>query len=113
LAYLDGSIFSTSDHLFSGSRDGTLKRWELNNGDASFSGTFESHVDWVCFFLFLIIRLTVSSISALNIHYVYKLVMFMFNMVSVVYYLDPKLSTFLVSIYFSINILIDILSSLC
>jgi len=47
LAYLDGSIFSTSDHLFSGSRDGTLKRWELNNGDASFSGTFESHVDWV------------------------------------------------------------------
>jgi WD repeat-containing protein 48 len=54
LAYLDGSIFSTSDHLFSRSRDGTLKRWELNNGDASFSGTFESHVDWVCFFLFLI-----------------------------------------------------------
>ncbi|OEL31978.1 WD repeat-containing protein 48, partial [Dichanthelium oligosanthes] len=47
LAYLNGSAFSTSDYLFSGSRDGTLKRWELNNGDASFSATFESHVDWV------------------------------------------------------------------
>ncbi|XP_066356247.1 uncharacterized protein [Miscanthus floridulus] len=47
LAYLNGSTFSTSDYLFSGSRDGTLKRWELNNGDASFSATFESHVDWV------------------------------------------------------------------
>jgi WD repeat-containing protein 48 len=47
LAYLNGSAFSTSDYLFSGSRDGTLKRWELNNGNASFSATFESHVDWV------------------------------------------------------------------
>jgi len=47
LAYLNGSAFSRSDYLFSGSRDGTLKRWELNNGDASFSATFESHVDWV------------------------------------------------------------------
>jgi WD40 repeat protein len=53
LAYLNGSTFSTSDYLFSGSRDGTLKRWELNNGDASFSATFESHVDWVGLFLFL------------------------------------------------------------
>jgi WD repeat-containing protein 48 len=54
LAYLNGSPFSTSDYLFSGSRDGTLKRWELNNGDASFSATFESHVDWVCLFTVLI-----------------------------------------------------------
>jgi WD40 repeat protein len=48
LAYLNGSASGTSDYIFSGSRDGTLKRWELNNRDASFSATFESHVDWVC-----------------------------------------------------------------
>ncbi|TVU27532.1 hypothetical protein EJB05_30151 [Eragrostis curvula] len=46
LAYLNGSASGTSDYIFSGSRDGTLKRWELNDGDASFSATFESHVDW-------------------------------------------------------------------
>jgi WD repeat-containing protein 48 len=58
VAYLNGSTFSsTSDYLFSGSRDGTLKRWELNNGDASFSATFESHVDWVGLFLFLFTQL--------------------------------------------------------
>ncbi|GJN13710.1 hypothetical protein PR202_gb00446 [Eleusine coracana subsp. coracana] len=47
LSYLNGSASGTSDYIFSGSRDGTLKRWELNDGDASFSATFESHVDWV------------------------------------------------------------------
>ncbi|CAK9201146.1 unnamed protein product [Sphagnum troendelagicum] len=34
-------------HLFSGSRDGTLKRWELSNESAVCGATFESHVDWV------------------------------------------------------------------
>ncbi|XP_031397171.1 WD repeat-containing protein 48 homolog isoform X2 [Punica granatum] len=35
------------DYLFTGSRDGTLKRWELNENAATCSATFESHVDWV------------------------------------------------------------------
>ncbi|XP_010909218.2 uncharacterized protein [Elaeis guineensis] len=35
------------DYLFTGSRDGTLKRWALTDNDATFSATFESHVDWV------------------------------------------------------------------
>ncbi|KAL5225180.1 hypothetical protein ABZP36_011819 [Zizania latifolia] len=47
LAYLNASTSGTSDYLFTGSRDGTLKRWESKNRDASFSATFESHVDWV------------------------------------------------------------------
>ncbi|CAM6010791.1 unnamed protein product [Sphagnum balticum] len=34
-------------YLFSGSRDGTLKRWELGNEGAVCGVTFESHVDWV------------------------------------------------------------------
>jgi WD40 repeat protein len=49
LSYLNASASGTSDYLFTGSRDGTLKRWEYQNGDANFSATFESHVDWVCF----------------------------------------------------------------
>ncbi|KAG6386861.1 hypothetical protein SASPL_152038 [Salvia splendens] len=36
-----------SEHLFTGSRDGTLKRWALSEDSATFSATFESHVDWV------------------------------------------------------------------
>ncbi|KAK4409736.1 WD repeat-containing protein 48 [Sesamum angolense] len=36
-----------SDYLFTGSRDGTLKRWGLSEDRATFSATFESHVDWV------------------------------------------------------------------
>lgn len=36
------------EYLFSGSRDGTLKRWELGAGEAVCGATFESHVDWVC-----------------------------------------------------------------
>lgn len=35
------------DVLFSGSRDGTLKRWEVTDETATFCATFESHVDWV------------------------------------------------------------------
>ncbi|GKV40401.1 hypothetical protein SLEP1_g48053 [Rubroshorea leprosula] len=35
------------DYLFTGSRDGTLKRWALGENAASCSATFESHVDWV------------------------------------------------------------------
>jgi len=35
------------DYLFSGSRDGTLKRWELGVDGAVCGATFESHVDWV------------------------------------------------------------------
>jgi WD repeat-containing protein 48 len=33
--------------LFSGSRDGMLKRWELVNNFVVCNVTFESHVDWV------------------------------------------------------------------
>uniref|UniRef100_A0A7N0ZS41 WD repeat-containing protein 48 n=1 Tax=Kalanchoe fedtschenkoi TaxID=63787 RepID=A0A7N0ZS41_KALFE len=35
------------NYLFSGSRDGTLKRWEISEDVATCSATFESHVDWV------------------------------------------------------------------
>ncbi|XP_022965590.1 WD repeat-containing protein 48-like isoform X1 [Cucurbita maxima] len=35
------------NYLFTGSRDGTLKRWSLDEDAASCSATFESHVDWV------------------------------------------------------------------
>lgn len=34
-------------HLFTGSRDGTLKRWELEEEAAVCRATYESHVDWV------------------------------------------------------------------
>ncbi|XP_020105362.1 WD repeat-containing protein 48 isoform X2 [Ananas comosus] len=47
LAYLKNSAPDNYDYLFTGSRDGTLKRWALRDGEASFSATFESHVDWV------------------------------------------------------------------
>jgi WD40 repeat protein len=47
LAYLKASTSDSCDYLFSGSRDGTLKRWALKDQDPTFSGTFESHVDWV------------------------------------------------------------------
>ncbi|XP_004302002.1 PREDICTED: WD repeat-containing protein 48 [Fragaria vesca subsp. vesca] len=36
-----------SDYLFTGSRDGTLKRWAVAEDAATCSATFESHVDWV------------------------------------------------------------------
>lgn len=35
------------EYLFSGSRDGTVKRWELGVDGAVCGATFESHVDWV------------------------------------------------------------------
>lgn len=35
------------DYLFTGSRDGTLKRWALGDDGATCTATFESHVDWV------------------------------------------------------------------
>ncbi|KAL0919300.1 hypothetical protein M5K25_011386 [Dendrobium thyrsiflorum] len=40
------SSSSSCDYLFTGSRDGTLKRWAIAD-QASCFATFESHVDWV------------------------------------------------------------------
>lgn len=47
LAVLKSSFSNRCDYLYSGSRDGTLKRWELDEDVATCSATFESHVDWV------------------------------------------------------------------
>ncbi|KAH7571968.1 hypothetical protein JRO89_XS04G0176200 [Xanthoceras sorbifolium] len=47
LTVLKSSLSDGCDHLFTGSRDGTLKRWTLAEDAASCSATFESHVDWV------------------------------------------------------------------
>ncbi|CAA2961255.1 WD repeat-containing 48 [Olea europaea subsp. europaea] len=47
LAVLKSSGPGGPDYLFTGSRDGTLKRWALGEDVASCSATFESHVDWV------------------------------------------------------------------
>ncbi|KAL4351908.1 hypothetical protein GQ457_06G019930 [Hibiscus cannabinus] len=47
LALLKSSTSDGSDYLFTGSRDGTLKRWALGENTATCSATFESHVDWV------------------------------------------------------------------
>ncbi|KAI3816310.1 hypothetical protein L1987_16003 [Smallanthus sonchifolius] len=51
LAVLKPSKPDNSSYLFTGSRDGTLKRWKLNEDDATCSATFESHADWAwdCF----------------------------------------------------------------
>ncbi|RXI01939.1 hypothetical protein DVH24_015288 [Malus domestica] len=46
LSVLKASV-SGCDYLFTGSRDGTLKRWALAEDAATCSATFESHVDWV------------------------------------------------------------------
>ncbi|KAL8159557.1 hypothetical protein V2J09_001094 [Rumex salicifolius] len=43
----DTKVSNGCDYLFTGSRDGTLKRWALGDDTASCSATFESHVDWV------------------------------------------------------------------
>ena len=51
LAVLKSSAIDGCDYLFTGSRDGTLKRWALAEDGATCSATFESHVDWVLFFL--------------------------------------------------------------
>ncbi|KAI3696049.1 hypothetical protein L1987_79058 [Smallanthus sonchifolius] len=47
LAVLNPSKPDNSSYLFTGSRDGTLKRWKLNEDVATCSATFESHADWV------------------------------------------------------------------
>ena len=51
---------SGGEFLFSGSRDGTLKRWELGVDGAVCGATFESHVDWV-FFLTIILQIAIIS----------------------------------------------------
>lgn len=47
LAVLKPPEPGSCDYLFTGSRDGTLKRWELTEDTATCSSTFESHADWV------------------------------------------------------------------
>ncbi|XP_010546629.1 PREDICTED: WD repeat-containing protein 48 [Tarenaya hassleriana] len=47
LAVLKPSVPSDKSYLFTGSRDGTLKRWAFEEDAAFCSATFESHVDWV------------------------------------------------------------------
>ncbi|XP_060182610.1 uncharacterized protein LOC132612343 [Lycium barbarum] len=47
LALLKSSSPDGSEYLFTGSRDGTLKGWELAEDGATCCATFESHVDWV------------------------------------------------------------------
>ncbi|XP_022742285.1 WD repeat-containing protein 48-like isoform X3 [Durio zibethinus] len=47
LAILKSSVSDGCNYLFTGSRDGTLKRWALGEDAATCSATFESHVDWV------------------------------------------------------------------
>ncbi|XP_024961262.1 WD repeat-containing protein 48-like [Cynara cardunculus var. scolymus] len=47
LAVLNPSEPDNGSYLFTGSRDGTLKRWALGEEGATCSTTFESHVDWV------------------------------------------------------------------
>ncbi|KAH7435528.1 hypothetical protein KP509_06G068400 [Ceratopteris richardii] len=44
---LPGSDGTVKACIFSGSRDGTVKRWESNNKATICTGTFESHTDWV------------------------------------------------------------------
>ncbi|KAJ6353947.1 hypothetical protein OIU76_002884 [Salix suchowensis] len=47
LKVLKSTVSNGCDYLFTGSRDGTLKRWALSEDSASCSATYESHVDWV------------------------------------------------------------------
>ncbi|KZV24977.1 hypothetical protein F511_01947 [Dorcoceras hygrometricum] len=47
LAVSKSAVADGCDDLFTGSRDGTLKRWALAGDGATFSATFESHADWV------------------------------------------------------------------
>eukprot|EP00250_Pteridium_aquilinum_P009427 c18661_g1_i1 orf=203-2506(+) len=44
---LPASDGESSAIVFSGSRDGTLKRWESSDRATVCTGTFESHIDWV------------------------------------------------------------------
>lgn len=54
LAVLKSSGPGGSDYLFTGSRDGTLKRWVLVEDVSTCSATFESHVDWVSIILLFV-----------------------------------------------------------
>lgn len=54
LAVLKSSGPGGSDYLFTGSRDGTLKRWVLGEDVSTCSATFESHVDWVSIILLFV-----------------------------------------------------------
>ncbi|KAG8472808.1 hypothetical protein CXB51_034689 [Gossypium anomalum] len=47
LAVLKSSFSDGCNYLLTGSRDGTLKRWALDDDAATCSATFESHLDWV------------------------------------------------------------------
>ncbi|KAI3757243.1 hypothetical protein L6452_04777 [Arctium lappa] len=47
LALLKSSAPDNCSYLFTGGRDGTLRRWALAEDGATCSTTFESHVDWV------------------------------------------------------------------
>ncbi|CAH9094964.1 unnamed protein product [Cuscuta europaea] len=47
LAVSNSVVPDKRDYIFTGSRDGTLKRWTLAEDGATCSATFESHVDWV------------------------------------------------------------------
>ncbi|CAF1939066.1 BnaC05g46720D [Brassica napus] len=47
LDVLKSSVSSDQSFLFTGSRDGTLKRWSFDEDAPLCSATFESHVDWV------------------------------------------------------------------
>nr|XP_016451499.1 PREDICTED: WD repeat-containing protein 48-like [Nicotiana tabacum] len=47
LTLLKSSLPGGCDYLFTGSRDGTLKRWALAEDGAACCATFESHVYWV------------------------------------------------------------------
>ncbi|KAL2325440.1 hypothetical protein Fmac_024498 [Flemingia macrophylla] len=47
LSVLKSAASDGSDYLFTGSRDGKLKRWALADYVSTCSATFESHVDWV------------------------------------------------------------------
>lgn len=51
LAVWKPSALDGHDYLFTGSRDGRLKRWELTEEAATCSATFESHIDWVLILL--------------------------------------------------------------
>lgn len=47
LTLLKSSLPGGCDYIFTGSRDGTLKRWALAEDGAACCATFESHVYWV------------------------------------------------------------------
>lgn len=77
LSLLKSSVTEGCDYLFSGSRDGTLKRWSLGEDAATCSATFESHVDWVYhFFLQLFIFILFDTPSGTSIFLVHTSVPF-------------------------------------